>query len=228
VYGGLYEPGHPTADSKGFRQGRAGTRARAQPDHHPLPRRQLRFGYNWEDGVGPVESRPTRLDLAWFSTEPNTFGTNEFMDWCRAAEVEPMFAVNLGTRAGDAARNFVEYCNHPGGTYYSDLRRQHGYEQPHGIKFWCLGNEMDGPWQMEYKTATQYGLVAKEAAKMMRWIDPRSSSQPAGPQRATCRASGAGRTRSSSTPSSTSNTSPYTPTSTTTPRTRRPSWLRRI
>ena len=94
------------------------------------------------------------------------------MDWCRAAEVEPMFAVNLGTRAGDAARNFVEYCNHPGGTYYSDLRREHGYEEPHAIKFWCLGNEMDGPWQMEYKTATQYGLVAKEAAKMMRWIDP--------------------------------------------------------
>jgi alpha-L-arabinofuranosidase len=83
-----------------------------------------------------------------------------------------MVAVNVGTRAGDAARNLVEYCNHPGGTYYSDLRRQHGYEQPHGIKFWCLGNEMDGPWQMEYKTATQYGLVAKEAAKLMRWIDP--------------------------------------------------------
>jgi alpha-N-arabinofuranosidase len=83
-----------------------------------------------------------------------------------------MLAVNLGTRGGDAARNLVEYCNHPGGTSWSDLRREHGWEKPHDIKFWCLGNEMDGPWQMEYKTATQYGLVAKEAAKMMRWIDP--------------------------------------------------------
>jgi alpha-N-arabinofuranosidase len=129
-------------------------------------------GYNWEDGVGPVAERPARLDLAWFTTEPNTFGTNEFIDWCRAAEAEPMLAVNLGTRSGDAARCFLEYCNHPGGTAWSDLRRRHGHETPHGIKFWCLGNEMDGPWQMEYKTATQYGLVAKEAAKMMRWIDP--------------------------------------------------------
>ena len=110
-------------------------------------------GYNWEDGVGPVDQRPARLDLAWFSTEPNHFGTNEFMDWCKAAGVEPMMAVNLGTRGGDAARNLVEYCNHPGGSYWSDLRRAHGWEKPHDVKFWCLGNEMDGPWQMEYKTA---------------------------------------------------------------------------
>ena len=129
-------------------------------------------GYNWEDGVGPVKDRPRRLDLAWMSTEPNTFGTNEFVDWCRAADIEPMLAVNLGTRGGDAARNLVEYCNHPKGTALSDLRRKHGYDKPHGIKFWCLGNEMDGSWQMEMKTATEYGRIATEAAKMMKWIDP--------------------------------------------------------
>lgn len=172
VYGGLFEPGHPTADEKGFRRDVIDLVRELGPTIIRYPGGNFVSGYNWEDGVGPVEDRPKRLDLAWFSTEPNTFGTNEFADWCRAAEVEPMFAVNLGTRTGDAARNLVEYCNHPGGTHYSDLRRRHGYEQPHGIKFWCLGNEMDGPWQMEYKTATQYGLVAKEAAKMMRWIDP--------------------------------------------------------
>ena len=94
------------------------------------------------------------------------------MDWCRAAQVEPMLAVNLGTRGGDAARNLVEYCNHPSGSHYADLRRAHGYEKPHGVKFWCLGNEMDGPWQMEHKTATEYGRVAAEAGKMMRWVDP--------------------------------------------------------
>ena len=172
VYGGLFEPDHPTADEKGFRRDVIDLVRELGPTIIRYPGGNFVSGYNWEDGVGPVETRPKRLDLAWFSTEPNTFGTNEFVDWCKAADVEPMFAVNLGTRAGDAAKSLVEYCNHPSGTHYSDLRRQHGYEQPHGIKFWCLGNEMDGPWQMEYKTATQYGLVAKEAAKMMRWIDP--------------------------------------------------------
>ena len=121
---------------------------------------------------GPVEGRPTRLDLAWFSTEPNRFGTNEFIDWCKAAEVEPMLAVNLGTRDGDAARNLVEYCNHPGGSAWSDLRRSHGWNEPHKVRFWCLGNEMDGPWQMQHKSAAGYGAVAREAAKMMRWVDP--------------------------------------------------------
>jgi alpha-N-arabinofuranosidase len=129
-------------------------------------------GYNWEDGVGPVKDRPRRLDLAWMSTEPNTFGTNEFIDWCRLADIEPMLAVNLGTRDGDAARNLLEYCNHPDGTALSDLRKQHGWKQPHGVKFWCLGNEMDGPWQMQAKTAEEYGRIAVEAAKMMKWIDP--------------------------------------------------------
>ncbi len=172
VYGGIYEPGHATADEKGFRQDVMELVKEMAPTIMRYPGGNFVSGYNWEDAVGPVEKRPKRLDLAWFSTEPNTFGTNEFIDWCKASGIEPMLAVNLGTRAGDAARNLVEYCNHPGGTYWSDLRREHGWEQPHGVKFWCLGNEMDGPWQMEYKTATQYGLVAKEAAKMMRWIDP--------------------------------------------------------
>ena len=115
----------------------------------------------------PKDKRPTRLDLAWGSTETNQFGTNEFIDWCRVADVEPMFAVNLGTRGPDEARNLLEYCNHPGGSHYADLRRSHGYEKPHGIKFWCLGNEMDGPWQICQKTAYEYGRAAKETAKVM-------------------------------------------------------------
>jgi alpha-N-arabinofuranosidase len=172
VYGGIYEPGHPAADGRGFRRDVLALVRELGPTIIRYPGGNFVSGYNWEDGVGPVENRPKRLDLAWFSTESNTFGTNEFIEWCRLAEVEPMLAVNLGTRSGDAARNLVEYCNHPGGTYYSDLRRVHGYEQPHAIKFWCLGNEMDGPWQMEAKTPTHYGCVAREAAKMMRWIDP--------------------------------------------------------
>ena len=172
IYGGIYEPGHPAADANGFRRDVLELVRELGPTIMRYPGGNFVSGYNWEDGVGPVEGRPARLDLAWFTTEPNLFGTNEFVDWCREAGIEPMLAVNLGTRAGDAARNLVEYCNHPGGTSWSDLRRSHGWDKPHGIKFWCLGNEMDGPWQMEYKTATQYGLVAKEAAKLMRWIDP--------------------------------------------------------
>ncbi len=172
VYGGIYEPGHKTADAQGFRHDVLDLVRELGATIMRYPGGNFVSGYNWEDGVGPVEDRPKRLDLAWFSTEPNTFGTNEFIDWCRIASVEPMFAVNLGTRDGDAARNMLEYCNHPGGTAWSDLRRSHGWEQPHNIKFWCLGNEMDGPWQMEMKTATEYGRIATEAAKMMRWIDP--------------------------------------------------------
>jgi alpha-N-arabinofuranosidase len=173
VYGGIFEPGHTTADENGFRRDVLDLTRELGVTIMRYPGGNFVSGYNWEDGVGPVEQRPRRLDLAWFSTEPNTFGTNEFVDWCRAAQIEPMFAVNLGTRDGDAARNMVEYCNHLRGTAWSDLRRTHGWEQPHDIRFWCLGNEQDGPWQMGAKTATEYGRVAVEAAKMMRWIDPR-------------------------------------------------------
>ncbi|MBO1077986.1 alpha-N-arabinofuranosidase [Roseomonas haemaphysalidis] len=172
VYGGIFEPGHPEADEKGFRQDVLALVRELAPTIMRYPGGNFVSGYNWEDGVGPVEQRPRRLDLAWMSTEPNTFGTNEFIDWCRAANIEPMLAVNLGTRGGDAARNLVEYCNHPSGTHWSDLRRAHGWEQPHEVKFWCLGNEVDGPWQMEHKTAREYGRVATESAKMMKWIDP--------------------------------------------------------
>src|SRR5215467_839883 len=172
VYGGIYEPGHPSADAKGFRRDVLDLVKELRPSIIRYPGGNFVSGYNWEDGLGPKDKRPKKLDLAWFSTEPNTFGTNEFMDWCKAAQVEAMMAVNLGTRGGDAARNLVEYCNHAGGTYWSDLRKSHGWPQPHSVKFWCLGNEMDGPWQMEHKTASEYGRVAAEAAKMMRWVDP--------------------------------------------------------
>jgi len=172
VYGGIYEPGHETADKHGFRHDVLALVRELAPTIMRYPGGNFVSGYNWEDGVGPVKQRPRRLDLAWMSTEPNTFGTNEFIDWCRLANIEPMLAVNLGTRDGDAARCLLEYCNHPQGTAWSDLRRTHGWKEPHGVKFWCLGNEMDGPWQMEMKTADEYGRIAVEAAKMMKWIDP--------------------------------------------------------
>ena len=109
--------------------------------------------YNWEDGIGPKDQRPVRLDLAWRSKETNQVGINEFARWAKKADIELMLAVNLGSRDLNAARAFAEYCNHPGGTAWSDLRRSHGVEEPYDVKMWCLGNEMDGPWQVGHKVA---------------------------------------------------------------------------
>ncbi|MBS0643224.1 MAG: alpha-N-arabinofuranosidase [Proteobacteria bacterium] len=173
IYGGIYEPGHPTADSRGFRRDVLDLIRELGPTIVRYPGGNFVSSYNWEDGVGPTEQRPRRLDYAWMSTEPNSFGTNEFIDWCRVAGIEPMLAVNLGTRDPQDAGYFVEYCNHPGGTALADLRRSHGWEQPHDVKFWCLGNEMDAPWQTGAKTADEYGRIATEAAKIMRWTDQR-------------------------------------------------------
>jgi len=180
VYGGLFEPGHPTATPQGFRGDVLALVRELAPTIMRYPGGNFVSGYNWEDGVGPVEKRPVRMDLAWLSRDPNTFGTNEFIDWCRLANIEPMLAVNLGTRGPDDARRMVEYCNHPSGTELSDLRRSHGWEDPHEVRFWCLGNEMDGPWQMGSKTATEYGRIATEAAKVMRLTDPRIELAAAG------------------------------------------------
>lgn len=172
VYGGIYEPGHPTADADGFRTDVIDEIKKLDVPVVRYPGGNFVSGYRWEDGVGPVENRPKRLELAWGVLEPNTFGTDEFMKWCKKANTECMMAVNLGLRGAEDARNLIEYCNHPGGTYYSDLRRKNGTPDPHNIKLWCLGNEMDGDWQIGHKTAYEYGRAASEAAKVMRWVDP--------------------------------------------------------
>ncbi len=172
VYGGIYEPEHPTADDLGFRGDVLELVRELRVPIVRYPGGNFVSGYDWEDGVGPKEERPRRLDLAWRTVETNRVGTDEFAAWARRAGADVMMAVNLGTRGVDAARNLVEYCNHPSGSRYSDLRRAHGVERPHGFKVWCLGNEMDGPWQIGQKTAEEYGRLASEAAKAMKWVDP--------------------------------------------------------
>ncbi|GEK60182.1 alpha-N-arabinofuranosidase [Marinococcus halophilus] len=172
VYGGIYEPDHEQADEHGFRQDVLQLVRDLQVPIVRYPGGNMVSAYNWEDGVGPREERPRRLELAWSTIETNEVGTNEFADWAAKAGTDIMMAVNLGTRGIDAARNLLEYCNHPGGTYYSELRKSHGYEQPHHIKTWCLGNEMDGPWQIGGKTADEYGRLAYETAKAMKTVDP--------------------------------------------------------
>jgi alpha-N-arabinofuranosidase len=172
VYTGLFEPRHPQADASGCRRDVLALTRELGVTVVRYPGGNFLSCYDWEDGVGPPESRPRRLDLAWDCVESNRFGTNEFVGWCRAAGVEPMLAVNLGTRGADAARRLVEYCNHPGGTRLSDLRQGHGHPEPHGVRYWCLGNEMDAPWQIGRKTGGEYGRLAREAAKLMRRVSP--------------------------------------------------------
>ena len=172
VYGGIYEPGHPTAGEDGFRRDVLGLVRELGVPFIRYPGGNFVSGYTWEDGVGPIADRPRRLDAAWKSTETNEIGTNEFAAWANLAGAEVNMAVNLGTRGIDAARNLVEYCNHPGGSLWSDLRLSHGVEAPHRFRTWCLGNEMDGPWQMGHTTAEHYGRLAAQTATAMKWVDP--------------------------------------------------------
>jgi alpha-L-arabinofuranosidase len=172
VYGGIYEPEHPSADDQGFRTDVLEMVKELQVPIVRYPGGNFVSGYDWLDGVGPKEQRKRRLELAWRTVEPNQVGLNEFVEWAKRANTEVMWAVNLGTQGIDEARNVVEYANHPNGSYWSDLRIEHGYKEPHKIKTWCLGNEMDGPWQIGHKTAQEYGRLALETAKVMKWTDP--------------------------------------------------------
>jgi alpha-N-arabinofuranosidase len=172
IYGGIYEPGHPTADPDGWRGDVIDLVRALGVTVIRYPGGNFVSGYDWEDGVGPRAARPSRLDLAWRSVEPNLVGTDEFIAWARLVGAEPMLAVNLGTRGIEAARDLVEYCNAPVGTRVADQRAANGNREPYGVRTWCLGNEMDGPWQIGAKTAIEYGRLAAEAGKVMRLVDP--------------------------------------------------------
>ncbi|MFD6950610.1 alpha-L-arabinofuranosidase [Nocardiopsis sp. TSRI0078] len=171
VYTGIYEPGHPAADPDGFRRDVAELVRELGVTTVRYPGGNFVSGYRWEDGVGPKDQRPVRRDLAWHSIETNQFGLNEFATWCGRLDIEPMMAVNLGTRGLQEALDLLEYTNHPGGTHLSDLRAAHGHPDPHGIRMWCLGNEMDGPWQIGHLDARSYGRKAAQAARAMKMAD---------------------------------------------------------
>jgi alpha-L-arabinofuranosidase len=172
VYTGIYEPGHEQADAEGMRKDVIELVRALDTPICRYPGGNFVSAYNWEDGIGPKESRPKRLDLAWRTTESNQVGVHEFADWADKAGTEMMLAVNLGSRGLDEARAFVEYVNHPGGTYWSDLRAKNGRKDPWNCRLWCLGNEMDGPWQVGHKSAAEYGHLANETAKALRGLDP--------------------------------------------------------
>ena len=172
VYTGIYEPDHPTADADGFREDVLALTRELGVSIVRYPGGNFVSGYRWEDGVGPVAQRPIRRDLAWHALETNEVGIDEFARWARKADVEIMYALNLGTRGVQEALDVHEYLNHPEGTHLSELRRSNGTKEPHGVRIFCLGNEMDGPWQTGHKTAHEYGRLAVEVARALRSADP--------------------------------------------------------
>jgi alpha-L-arabinofuranosidase len=172
VYEGIYDPTSIHADEKGLRKDVLAALKEQSYTTIRYPGGNFLSGYNWLDGIGPKAQRPRRRELAWQSLETNQFGTNEFVDFCQAIDAEPMLGVNMGTGNIQSASDLVEYCNVAGGTYWSDLRASHGYKTPHNVRYWCVGNEMDGPWQIGHLDAVSYGNKALEAAKMMKWQDP--------------------------------------------------------
>ena len=172
VYHGIYEPGHETADDMGFRQDVLKVIREMNIPMVRYPGGNFVSGYHWEDGTGPKEKRPKKMELAWSSVETNEVGIDEFQEWAKRVGTDIMMAVNLGTRGPEEAGNVVEYCNSVTDTYYANMRRANGFEKPFGIHTWCLGNEMDGPWQMGHKTASEYGRIAAETSRLMKFMDP--------------------------------------------------------
>ena len=172
VYGGIYEPEHPSADEWGFRTDVLELVRQLKVPVVRYPGGNFVSGYHWEDGTGDKTLRPRKMELAWQVIETNQVGIDEFQEWARRAGSQVMMAVNLGTRGPEEARDCLEYCNGTLDTHYANLRRRNGFEEPFGIRLWCLGNEMDGPWQICCKTAREYGRLAAVTARLMKTVDP--------------------------------------------------------
>jgi len=172
IYEGIYDPQSKLSDSNGYRKDVTEEIRKLGVPIIRYPGGNFVSGYNWLDGIGPKANRPRVLDKAWNTVNSNEFGTDEFLTWCRLADTVPLLAVNLGTGTAEEAAALVEYCNVEKGTRWSDLRRKNGVADAYKVKNWCLGNEMDGPWQIGHMSATEYGLKAEDAARQMRYVDP--------------------------------------------------------
>ncbi len=172
IYEGIYDPNSKFSDANGFRKDVLEEIQKLQVPIIRYPGGNFVSGYHWLDGVGPKQERPKVLDKAWNSLETNQFGINEFLLWCKAVGTQPLLGLNLGTGTPESAAALVEYCNVDKGTKWSDLRRKHGIADPHKVTHWCLGNEMDGPWQIGHMSAAEYGEKAADAARQMRYVDP--------------------------------------------------------
>jgi alpha-N-arabinofuranosidase len=172
IYGGIFDEGSPLADERGFR---TDVLDALRPFQMPVlrwPGGNFVSGYHWLDGVGPRDERPRKSELAWLAEESNRFGTDEFIEYCRVLDTEPYICVNMGTGTIDEAQAWVEYCNGTGNTHRANLRRKNGHEEPYNVRYWGLGNELYGGWQLGAATADDYVKKAREFAKVMKLTDP--------------------------------------------------------
>jgi alpha-N-arabinofuranosidase len=172
IYDGIYEPRSPLSDERGFRKDVMKAIRRLSPPNIRWPGGNFVSGYHWMDGIGPKEKRPKRMELAWHTVESNQFGTDGFIEYCRAVNTEPHICINMGSGTMDEARDWVEYCNGREDTYHANLRRKNGHPEPYNVKYWGLGNEISGGWQIGCKQAEEYARAALEFAKVMKWTDP--------------------------------------------------------
>lgn len=172
LYGTLYDPSSPLADENGFKKNYIDAMKELKVTNMRWPGGNFVMGYNWEDGIGPKDKRPARINLAWGGVDNNHVGTDEWIALNKAIGSENIVCVNLGLAGIQDAVNWLEYCNYPGGTYYSDLRAKNGHKEPYNIRIWDLGNEVDGsPWELGYKSAEDYVKIGREAAKAMKAVD---------------------------------------------------------
>jgi alpha-N-arabinofuranosidase len=174
VNGNMYNPKHPSADEKGFRKDFYTALGDAKLPAIRMPGGNFVSGWDWKDSIGPMAKRKAHLDLAWHQYIPNDVGHDEYLQWAERTGAEALYTINLGTGNLNDAISIVEYTNHEGGTYWSDLRKEYGRREPYGVKTWYLGNEMDGPWQIASweKNPRGYGILANEVSKAMKWVDP--------------------------------------------------------
>jgi len=183
IYGGIFQPGSPLSDERGFRKDVADAVRRLRVSNLRWPGGNFVSGYLWLDGVGPPEQRPHRHELAWHAIESNQFGTDEFIEYCRLIGAEPYICLNLGTGSIDEAAAWLAYCNCDDPTFYAELRRRNGHAAPYNVRYWGLGNELYGDWQIGHKTAEEYARLAEETAKVLRWTDPSIQLVACGAQR---------------------------------------------
>ena len=172
IYGGIYEEDSPLSEKRGFRKDVLQAVRNIECPILRWPGGNFASNYHWEDGIGPKEKRPVRFDLAWSKEETNRFGTDEFIEYCRAVEAEPYICLNLGTGTLDEAIHWLEYCNSKGNTYYARLRERNGHPKPYQVKYWSVGNENYGEWQVGYRSAKEYAKVLREYAHFMKVVDP--------------------------------------------------------
>ncbi len=172
IEGGIFEEGSPLSDPDGYRKDVIEAIRNLHVSLLRWPGGNFSSNYHWMDGIGPRNDRPKRLEMAWHTIEDNRFGSHEFLNYVEKLAIEPYLCANFGTGTWLEAQQWVEYCNLDEDTAMTRLRKKNGREKPWGVKYWGLGNEMDGPWQMGHRSADDYGKFALEGAKLMKWTDP--------------------------------------------------------